>query len=377
MTKAEWISTIKNTLMKIDETGIYREPLLEKHIQSVYEQMYNELYRRDKRGISKYASIIEQEVADSVSIADGIALTTKPISLPRQNGGVFDLYIDESIYQDWFLPSRDEMEALIVQLDSDYSDDKPNIYKDEDELNSVAIFWTSSEDSATEAYLYHRLIDSYVAYPKTGNWDDVDRDIAVLPIRTFTDTDGTYSLGDTGPAGGYIFYIDGTTVYEAKRKRIAVVSEWSNITSSLVGGTGTAIGTGAANTSAIIAQTGHTDSAAEECDDLYLSYGDANYLWILTDYQNYKYASVDAFNTVGMMGKLYASVLGGSVYADDTETSGLAYTLAIRMIPKFTSLSSTDEVVIPEGHEEMFIDRIIDTVKHMTPTDLINDNAIQ
>ncbi len=42
---------------------------------------------------------------------------------------------------------------------------------------------------------------------------------------------------------------------------------WSNRYSASVGGTGTAIGTGYANTEAIINQEGHTSSAAQECRD--------------------------------------------------------------------------------------------------------------
>ena len=42
---------------------------------------------------------------------------------------------------------------------------------------------------------------------------------------------------------------------------------WSNITTILIGTTGTAIGTGLANTTAIIGQSGHTSSAAKVCYD--------------------------------------------------------------------------------------------------------------
>ena len=42
---------------------------------------------------------------------------------------------------------------------------------------------------------------------------------------------------------------------------------WSNIPNILIGTTGTSIGTGLANTTAIIGQSGHTDSAAKVCHD--------------------------------------------------------------------------------------------------------------
>jgi hypothetical protein len=43
---------------------------------------------------------------------------------------------------------------------------------------------------------------------------------------------------------------------------------WSNITNTLVGTTGTALGTGQANTAAIVGQAGCTSGAAKLCDDL-------------------------------------------------------------------------------------------------------------
>jgi hypothetical protein len=81
---------------------------------------------------------------------------------------------------------------------------------------------------------------------------------------------GDYSLRDIGPAGGWICYVDGgTTYYEAAPTDQAIVP-WSNITGQEIGVTakGTAIGTGQANTTAIIGQVGHITSAAKLCDDL-------------------------------------------------------------------------------------------------------------
>jgi len=73
-----------------------------------------------------------------------------------------------------------------------------------------------------------------------------------------------------GPAGGLIFYIDatGTIYYEAAPGNQSASQAWSNITDVLIGTTGTAIGTGQANTTAIIAQAGHVTSAALLCENL-------------------------------------------------------------------------------------------------------------
>jgi hypothetical protein len=52
---------------------------------------------------------------------------------------------------------------------------------------------------------------------------------------------------------------------------------WSNITSTLVGGTYTAYGTGAANTTKIIAQAGHSSSAAKVCADYTVTVNSVTY----------------------------------------------------------------------------------------------------
>jgi hypothetical protein len=85
----------------------------------------------------------------------------------------------------------------------------------------------------------------------------------------------TYAVGSTGPAGGIIFYIKDGVAYECA----PVSTEWSGKVwgghGTLVGGTSAAIGTGAANTEAIVAKFGATepyqgksDYAAKICNDL-------------------------------------------------------------------------------------------------------------
>ena len=93
---------------------------------------------------------------------------------------------------------------------------------------------------------------------------------SVRAVRSFFDIVGAYSLRDVGPAGGLICYIDGvgTTYYEAAPSDQSDAQIWSNITGVEITGTGTAIGTGEANTDLIIAQTGHTESAAQLCKSL-------------------------------------------------------------------------------------------------------------
>jgi uncharacterized repeat protein (TIGR02543 family) len=85
----------------------------------------------------------------------------------------------------------------------------------------------------------------------------------------------TYSLRDIGPAGGYIFYdkgevSDGWRYLEAAPSDESGTYTWSNIIDIEIGTSaqGTEIGKGQTNTTAIIAQPGHIDSAAQLCDAL-------------------------------------------------------------------------------------------------------------
>jgi hypothetical protein len=197
MTKAEWISVIQKTLKKVDEQGVYHDPLLERHIQSVYEQMFNELYSTDRRKISQYTTVVTESVTSSADLSSGRALPKVPIVLPRVGGGVFDFYI-------------------------------------------------------------------------------------------------TVAATDTQ--------------------------------------------------------------------------------FVINTYEGYRNASKENYDTARIYGMEACTIHGNKIYADIS--TGDNATLTYIMIPKFTSLASTDEVRTPGGAEDHFIDRIIDTIQHMPPTDLLNDNTI-
>jgi hypothetical protein len=84
-------------------------------------------------------------------------------------------------------------------------------------------------------------------------------------------TTAGYKVGDTGPSGvGIVFYITDGGVHglEAAPSDQSTSQAWiegGSTQSTENGNTGTAIGTGLANSNAIIAQTGHTASAAQVC----------------------------------------------------------------------------------------------------------------
>lgn len=152
---------------------------------------------------------------------------------------------------DWFLPSKDLLAAMYTNL---HAEDVGDF--------TESGYWNSTEYSATRSWNQNFLNGNQAHQDKTGVY-------FVRACRLFTAAGGVYSLRDTGPAGGLICYIDGTTYYEAAPSDQSESQVWSNITNVEIGETaqGTAIGTGQANTDAIIAQEGHIDSAAKLCDD--------------------------------------------------------------------------------------------------------------
>ncbi len=123
--------------------------------------------------------------------------------------------------------------------------------------------------------------------------------------------DAAFELRDTGLAGGLIFYdkgsfSDGWRYLEAAPGDQSTSQVWSNITGAAVTGTSTDIGTGQANSDAIIAQAGHTGSAAKVClDYVYGGYSD----WFLPsqDELNWMYVNLYSQGVGGFAGDSYWS----------------------------------------------------------------------
>jgi len=90
--------------------------------------------------------------------------------------------------------------------------------------------------------------------------------IALLMIAC-EDEEKTYAIGDIGPGGGVVFYdkksvSDGWRYLEAAPHDQATSVKWANANSSINNKAyGTAIGTGKANTAAIITARGNLDNA--------------------------------------------------------------------------------------------------------------------
>ena len=153
----------------------------------------------------------------------------------------------------WFLPSKNLLNAMYT-----------NLHLEGVGGFALVPYWSSSEVNNEVAHGQVFLDGSLQQHTKNTTK-------SVRACRSFAAAPFAYTLGNLGPAGGLIFYIDGgTTYFEAAPSDQSTSKAWSNIINIEIGATaqGTAIGTGQGNTTAIIDQAGHTVSAALLCDNL-------------------------------------------------------------------------------------------------------------
>lgn len=161
-------------------------------------------------------------------------------------------------YNDWFLPCHPELMAMYTNL----------------HLHSVggfsnAKYWCAFDALSTSGHAIDFTDGVEWTAPKSTTF-------RVRAMRRFTTTD-IYALRDTGPAGGLICHIinlggGNYQYYEASPSDLSSGKLWSNISTG-VSSSGGNIGDGPLVTAAIIAQAGHTDSAAKLCDDYSLAVG--------------------------------------------------------------------------------------------------------
>ena len=156
---------------------------------------------------------------------------------------------ENTVYDDWYLPSKDQLSLM-----------KTNLH-DEGVGSFGGFTWSSSEIDADNVWGCSFTGAGLASSGKVGS-------AQIRACRTFTAAEGAYALRDEGEAGGWIFYIDGTTYHEAASADDNSDPAWSNITDQSVGGTGTGVNDGQANTTLILNQVGHTNSAAKVCDDM-------------------------------------------------------------------------------------------------------------
>jgi len=162
---------------------------------------------------------------------------------------------------DWFLPSRDELMLMYTNIHS---------------LSTFAAtdYWSSSQNSETFAMTVNF---------GSGNWFSIDKSFArhVRPMRAFSAAETpapqatspsafAYKIGDIGPGGGLIFFVDTKNEYanfdflEAAPVDLPAKYAWCSDTSHAIaavsGKDAWAVGRGQANTTAML--TACTSGAA-------------------------------------------------------------------------------------------------------------------
>ncbi len=147
--------------------------------------------------------------------------------------------------------------------------------------------------------------------------------MVILPSKIYGDS---YAIGDTGPAGGLIFYVDGSNYLEAAPSDQAN-SAFSDIT-TLIGTTSTAIGTGQANTNAIIAQSGNLTIAAKVCADHVALSGHTDWFLPSLDELKLMYTNLH-LSSLGDFDGIYRS----SSEHNDLEAWGVNFSNGITMDP--------------------------------------------
>ena len=222
----------------------------------------------------------EQNTADIMNTVTGC-------TTPRSAADLADDYSHNTL-DDWFLPSLDELNQMYTNL---HSASTP--------LGgfSTDYYWSSSEaDDALAWYqdfnygaqdVHNEYNTFYVRPVRAFSGSDAPTTTTVAPTTTTTLAPvPLYSVGDTGPGGGTIFYVDLTRVEGSQYFEAACVgwsdgtcggddltdptAEWGCWGTSYIGAHGTAIGTGEQNTTDIVTGCATAGIAARRANDLVL-----------------------------------------------------------------------------------------------------------
>src|SRR5664279_1591015 len=121
-------------------------------------------------------------------------------------------------FNDWFLPSKDALNAMYTEL---------YLYGIGSFTNGY--YWSSSEGDSDDSYRQYFSDGTQVNGSKSAI-------MCVRACHTFTSTTN-YNLRDIGPAGGWIFWKSGNDYLESAPEDQSI-SHWSNIIHASVGTTG-------------------------------------------------------------------------------------------------------------------------------------------
>jgi hypothetical protein len=169
-----------------------------------------------------------------------------------------------------------------------------------EENTQLSLYWTAVSGAASYEVWFSDANDSSLALRQGGDITATDYRLTELTNKTryyvwlkaknVAGTSGfspvaagipvvLYYIGDTGPGGGLVFYdkgsfSDGWRYMEAAPASTEWMLKWWEKHYTLIGGTGTAIGDGRANTAAIVtwmdnnSEVDKTDRPAYLCDTL-------------------------------------------------------------------------------------------------------------
>ena len=165
-----------------------------------------------------------------------------------------------------------------------------------------------------------------------------------LPAHAQTSGPTLYAIGDTGPAGGKVFYVtDGGTQGLEASLADSVSAVWG-CGGTDISGTSTAVGNGAANTDAIIGGcTTETDSTAAEVAKMYELNGFTDWFLPSQDELNLLYSQKDVVGSFASslywsssesdcLNAWLQSFVDGNLYGSDKY-----YTLGVRAVRAFNN----------------------------------------
>ena len=165
-----------------------------------------------------------------------------------------------------------------------------------------------------------------------------------LPAHAQTSGPTLYAVGDTGPAGGKVFYVtDGGTQGLEASLADSVSAVWG-CGGTDISGTSTAVGSGAANTDAIIGGcTTETDSTAAEVAKMYELNGFTDWFLPSQDELNLLYLQKDIVggfagdfhwsSSQASAGNAWYQDFDGGNQRDDTK----GFSFGVRAVRAFTS----------------------------------------
>jgi hypothetical protein len=262
--------------------------------------------------------------ANNASLGAGASNTATMVAKCETGAGNVAANYSKNGYLDWFLPSTAELEFL-------------NSQKVAIGMNVNGIYWGSNETltfAAAALVAFNNAVGDLNKGELSTLW----------PIRAFSPGDpmpGTIcdgstpcAIGDTGPGGGVIFYAapalfdcGATLTQKCKYLEYArttgtdpwtdVRIAWSGETSTAIGTTSAAIGTGYKNTLAMVTQPGGGNTA-NRAGTLTQAHRGPNYLtdWYLP--------SFDELEELRAQSSAFSTGFGGLEYWSSTEFSSRA-----------------------------------------------------